>query len=379
MQAKRLPILKILVASLCTILLASCERPKSNTTPDTIRIGVLACLTGPAAEYGKQVLDGAKMGAADFEKENHRHVELVVQDTKSTPKDAVAAFQQLTDINGIKFVIGDVLSGSVMAIAPLANQKGVLVFAPGASTPALDDIDDMIVRNWVSDSYDAKIMADYCNRQNFGKIAVLYVNNEYGNSLAKRFRQFLNDADKRIVLASPFAEDATNFLDVVDKLLAAKADAVYLIGYSKSIGMIARQLHERVADHSIQLLSNLAASEPQTIEIGGDALNGLVFTDPNQTPALEWSERYTKTTGSKPGVVSAHSYDATRILLASISTTKGDISSVKESLYRVKNYPGVSGTTTINQFGDAQKPVFLRTIRTSAAGSTTKTLQTVSP
>ncbi len=165
--------LLLLLAS--SLLGTGCNRKSESESAADYRIGVIACLTGPAAQYGEELKNGAKLAASDFETKTGKKVKLIIRDTKSNPKDGLAAFNTLADIDKINFIVGDVLSGVVATIAEPATQKGILVFAPGASTPSLDGLKDNIYRNWVSDAFDAQVIADYCIKEGFKRVAVAYI------------------------------------------------------------------------------------------------------------------------------------------------------------------------------------------------------------
>jgi ABC-type branched-subunit amino acid transport system substrate-binding protein len=61
-----------------------------------------------------------------------------------------------------------------------------------------------------------------------------------------------------------------------------------------------------------------------------------------------------------PGILEAHAFDATKMIV-SIVNEKGkvDRTSLKNYLYELKNYPGVTGKITIDENGEAQKEIFL--------------------
>ena len=351
----------LVIAGVVTVLkMGSGRRPTGS--PD-YKIGVLACLTGPAAQYGVELRNGAELAAADFESKTGKKVILVIEDTKSTPKDGLTAFNRLAEIEKIHFIVGDVLSGVVAALSEAASQKDVLIFAPGASTPALDGRNDNVFRNWVSDSFDAKVIADFSAKEGFKRVAVAYINNEYGKALAVAFEKRFTEKGGRVQLY-PIPEDGSAGQDTVAKLLSEKPEALYVVGYAKNLGRLVRQIGESSGSIPFRLLANLVASEDEAKTLAGPYLDGIVFTDPSQSPPQEFVTKYKNRFTSPPGVVAAHSYDAMDILLTTLNNSPDhSVSGVKQMLSRVRDYPGVSGTTTLDLNGDASKPVYLKRLR----------------
>src|SRR5262245_44233750 len=88
---------------------------------DTLKIGMVAPLTGPAAESGRFQQNGAKLAVEQINKAGGvlgRQVELVVEDDQTTNPGAVLAFSKLAGEASIPAFIGPIRSTQVHAIAP---------------------------------------------------------------------------------------------------------------------------------------------------------------------------------------------------------------------------------------------------------------------
>jgi len=76
----------------------------------------------------------------------------------------------------------------------------------------------------------------------------------------------------------------------------------------------------------------------------------------------EFVKNYRETFGEDPDILAAQAYDATEIILKALNQA-GNREELRESLLRVRNFPGVSGTTSITPSGDSEKTLFFLTIR----------------
>ena len=80
-------------------------------------------LTGLGETYGT-VANQAKQLAADEINAaggiNGRELELIVEDSKCGAADAVVAYNKLTDVNGVKIILGTSCSSAMLGAAPLA-------------------------------------------------------------------------------------------------------------------------------------------------------------------------------------------------------------------------------------------------------------------
>ena len=94
---------------------------------EPLKIGVVASLTGPAAEVGRYAIQGAKLAAEEVNKTGGvlgRPIELVIEDNQTTNPGVVLAFSKLAGDKDIPAFIGPVRSTQVHAIAPDIQRLG---------------------------------------------------------------------------------------------------------------------------------------------------------------------------------------------------------------------------------------------------------------
>ena len=82
---------------------------------------------------------------------NGRMLELVVEDSKCGAQDAIAAYNKLTDVDGVKIILGTSCSSAMLGAAPLAEADGVILFSGLASNPDIANAGDYIFRTQISD------------------------------------------------------------------------------------------------------------------------------------------------------------------------------------------------------------------------------------
>ena len=140
-----------LLAGVASVLVA-CGEDAADGAP--YRIGVMESLTGAGETYGT-VAHQAKVMAADEINAaggvDGRRLELVVEDSKCNAQDAINAYNKLTDVDGVKIILGTSCSGAMLGVAPLAEADGVILFSGMASNPDIADAGDYIFRTQISD------------------------------------------------------------------------------------------------------------------------------------------------------------------------------------------------------------------------------------
>ena len=118
------------------------------------RIGVMESLTGPGETYGNVAVRAKQMALDEINAAggiDGRRLEFVVEDSQCSAKEAVSAYRKLTDVDGVKIILGTSCSGAMLGVAPLAEADGVILFSGLASNPDIANAGDYIFRTQISD------------------------------------------------------------------------------------------------------------------------------------------------------------------------------------------------------------------------------------
>ena len=127
--------------------------PASTSTPTPLpplKIGVMESLTGPGETYGTVAVQAKQMAVDEINEAggvNGRMLELIVEDSKCNAQDAITAYRKLTDVDGVKIILGTSCSGAMLGAAPLAEADGVVMFSGLATNPDVANAGDYIFRD----------------------------------------------------------------------------------------------------------------------------------------------------------------------------------------------------------------------------------------
>ncbi len=100
---------------------------------ETVRVALLAPLSGPNAGFGQALLNAAQMARFDLSGApdggpGAMEIALAPRDTGGTPQGALRAAQEAIDA-GARLILGPVFSSEVEAVAPLTRARGVPLVA----------------------------------------------------------------------------------------------------------------------------------------------------------------------------------------------------------------------------------------------------------
>jgi branched-chain amino acid transport system substrate-binding protein len=141
----------------------------------SIRLGIVAPMSGPNARYGSFSLRGV----------GGRKITVIPGDSQGTPVEGVSATRRLIDLDKADFIIGDVSSSVTLAMQPVAEDAGVLLLNAASSNPKI--------------TYDAGVggfkwtFRNYPTDENRALIVIQY-------AAEKRGRQFEELADRAVRL-----------------------------------------------------------------------------------------------------------------------------------------------------------------------------------
>jgi len=347
---------------------------KKRTETKEIKIGAILSLTGSAAMYGKWSQNGIDLAIDEINRNggfNGRPIKVIYEDDVSIPSSAVSAAKKLIEIDGVKAILGPLTSSSVLAAAPVAEARRVVLLSPCASSPKITEAGDYIFRNWPSDDFEGAAMAEFLAQQlHVRNVIVMAMNNEYGLGLQKVFIRRAKELGLEILGVLSFEQGATDFRTQAARIGEFKPDAVYAPGHAKEVAMVIRQCHE-IGVKTI-FTSGVAFGSPDVFAIAGNAAEGSYYTapffDPNSPNEMVrvFEEAYKARFHAEAEVFAAHAYDAAKILVTALQHVGGDASRLKDALYLVRDFPGVTGNTTFDKNGDVVKPVAIKVVKGGA-------------
>ena len=269
---------------------------------DPYRIGVMESLTGAGETYGT-VANRAKQMAADEINEaggiNGRKLELVVEDSQCTAKDAIAAYNKLTDVDGVKIILGTSCSGAMLGAAPLAEADGVILFSGLASNPDIAKAGDYIFRTQISDIQVGIDTGNTLWADGIRKLATITEATDYAEGVRRTSVAQFEKRGGRVVAEERYGSDVTDFRTQLSKLFEAEPDALHLAPQSEfSAGAIIKQARE--LGYEGPIYAETISVGTTALEIAGDAATGMkaitADLDPNNEKAQEvlanFKERY---------------------------------------------------------------------------------------
>ncbi|MEI6553689.1 MAG: ABC transporter substrate-binding protein [bacterium] len=345
-----------IIALIVIIILAS-NNNTSQTGP--IKVGLIAPFSGDAAVYGDTEKRATDMVVNKINAEGGikgKQIQMIYEDGKCSGKDALTAATKLINIDKVKVILGGTCSSETLSIAPLAEQNKVILFSAFSSSPDITNSGDYIFRNSPSDNDVAKLDGDTIIQGGFKKVAMISENNAYSQGVRKVMTDLFSTKNVSVVLDQSFEGVTTDFRDYVLKVKESGADVVYVNPGSsgKPGALLVKQL--RQAGVTTPIHGNFSIGTADAMAVAGNLLNGVVLSDSARpTSALtDLINVYQQKFGAKPvnNFEFGASYDRAGVIFSAIKSVGYSPDKIKDYLYGVKDYSGVTGVFGFDKNGD---------------------------
>ena len=346
-----------------SVLVSGCSTG-SDKKADTIKIGVVAELTGNNATYGTSITNGIKLAVQQLNDTGGllgKKIELVVADNKSEPAEAANAMSKLVNQDKAPVVMGLFASSSAIAASNVSEAAKVPFLAVGATNPkvTLDEKTGKVKPNTFRvcfiDPFQGTVGANFILNELKLQKAAVYIDNssDYAKGLAAFFKENFIKNGGTVVAEESYLQKDTDFKATLTKIKAAAPDILYVPGYYQEVGMIVKQGREMGIE--IPMAGCAGWDIAKLPEIAGKAaLNNTYFSSlysPDDDSALNkaFVSEYEKAYKVKPDVFAALAYDSA-LLVAEAIKNAGDTDPVKiaQSMAKINGFQGVSGTVTFD-------------------------------
>jgi branched-chain amino acid transport system substrate-binding protein len=327
--------------------------------PETIKVAILAPLSGPVPTFGVMTRDGALLAIEEWNAKGGvlgKKITAVVEDSQCTPDPAVNAANKAIDQDKVKYIIGEVCSKASIPVSEIANTKKVIQISPTSTNPDVTvgkdgKTKEHIFRACFIDPFQGTVGAKFALDTLKAKNAFILLDqaNDYVKGLAEFFEKAFTAGGGKIVGKETYTAKDTDFSAILAKVAAAKPDVVYLPDYYNVVNLATKQAKEKGI---------------KAVFMGGDgwdssdldlkASEGGFFTNhysPQDTrPEVQnlvkaFGAKYKDDKGQPkvPDALAALAYDATNLLLQGIKEAGADdTAKVKDALKKI-NFNAVSG------------------------------------
>jgi len=263
-----------------TALTAGCVLASAVAGEEPIRVGMILEMSGPFADIGRQLLNGARAYVkAHGDSVAGRKIELIVKDTTgASPEIAKRLAQQLIVSDKVDFLAGFGLTPNALAVAPVATEAKKPMIVMNAATSVITTRSPYIARVSMTLPQVTAPLAAWAARNGVKEAYTLVSDYGPGIDAETTFKKAFTAAGGKIVGDIRVPLRNPDFAPFLQRIKDARPAAVFIfLPAGEQPVAFMKGFAERELDKAgIRLIATGDVTEDGTIEVMGDTPLGVV-------------------------------------------------------------------------------------------------------
>jgi branched-chain amino acid transport system substrate-binding protein len=345
--------------TLAVLLLAGL--PLVMAEAEDFKIGTILPLTGPGADIGRFLVEGAKATVVMVNKTGGiggMHVEMIVCDTQSVEQQAVLCARRLSGEQKVNLILGAGTTPQTLAILPTIDTAQVPLFAIAGGVVNYRPLKKWVFKALATNEDQIPAAVDYLKRKGLTKIANIRDNGPFGTDVGATLKPVAEEAGVQILAEEVYAPTDTDMSAQVTRVRALKPDAIFDMSSNPPPGAIVAKKIAQLG-MSVPIVVGVNLQTKVFAELSGDAAEQMIFignkasiedvpdSDP-LAPNIKAFRAAFKETDPGETVVGLSTTCADAILLAQAAAKTlgakalgGD--ALRQGLESLHNVPGIQG------------------------------------
>jgi branched-chain amino acid transport system substrate-binding protein len=297
-------------------------------------------------------------------------IEVIVGDHKSDdPTAGLSAAQKMVDVDKVNWFNSSWVA-TTLAVNPLLQQNNIPeINAVGTGGGLLDQPGLYNLRLQANQTapYIVKFVKD---EYDIDSAAFIWWSDAHA-IMGESSTKIANELGVDVTLAEAFEPNTKDFRSLIAKIKAGNPDAIFIWAFGEDLGYFAKQAREA----GITAIIAANALEPPSYDVGGEALDGMIYGQSHWWPGLEtkmnkeFVESYSKRWNIEPkdiDISPALEYEAVMgvmrpVLLYLLENCRDpfDKEELSKAILEIKTFPTIlsDGTMEILPDGSTLKPL----------------------
>ncbi|QTA91642.1 ABC transporter substrate-binding protein [Desulfonema magnum] len=358
-KIRRIVFATVFWSAVCLSVLCDAKAP--------IYIGLSAPMTGQYAEAGRSFHEGAELAIEKINRAggiDGHPIALIVGDSKGEPKIAKRVARRFTEDKRIIAEIGDFTSSCSLAAQPIYHRAGMIQLSPTSSHPSFAPGSPYSFGIVGTQAGEGPFMARMAvERLVKKKLAVAYLNTDWGIVLKKFFVEKAKQLGAEIVAQEPYLEGTTDFSALTEKIRTSEPDLLFLASMVPDAAGICRQI-QKSGWNDVILVGSRAMCTSEFIKLGKDSSENVVsctlFAPDDPRPEVQnFIKAYKTSYNLMPDWFAAIAYDTMNLLAEAIKQGGTDRKAIHKVLSNIKEFSGITGKITFSKYGDVAREYLL--------------------
>jgi len=364
---------------IAALLLGASSLAFAQPVTKPVTIYGLVELSGTGATSGTNFDNGIKLAVKEINAAGGilgRKIDYISQDTQSNPGISKSLAQKAVD-QGAYVVMGPVFSGSIIVSMAETRRAEITNFTGGEAANITEQGNPYIFRTSFTQATAMPKVARYISGETkIKKLAVIYVNNDYGKGGLDMFKKALEKSPVKIVAEISTEPGQVDFSSAVIKAKQSDADAIFMYTNEEESAHALRELHKQ--GYKKPIIGETTLTSQKVIELAGEAANGAIAhvgltADAPQPLIKKFNEAFLREYKYKTDHNGLKGYSGMYVVKAMTEKigkfdTKALAAALKGVSLSAKDYPGILMDLSYDQHGDIDRESFMTRVENGKQG-----------
>ncbi len=346
----------VVVLAICFITSPLFAQGKSG---DTIKIGAILAVTGPASFLGAPEEKTANMLVKQINEKGGilgRKVELIVKDSGGSPEKAVSFAKQLIEEEKVLAIIGPSTSGETLQIKQLCEESKMILISCAAAEAITNPVAKYVFKTAPNDSDAVRWIFKTMKSMDITKIAVLSSNDGFGNAGKKQLETIAPAEGMTILINETYDKQATDLTDILTKVKStAGVQAVVNWSIVPAQSIVSKNMAQIAL--KVPLFQSHGFANRKYAEQAGDTADGTLFpagriivadqlpdNHPQKKVLMAYKTEYETQFKDDVSTFGGHPFDAIAILAEAIKKADStDRDKVRDAIEGIQGLVGTAG------------------------------------
>jgi branched-chain amino acid transport system substrate-binding protein len=356
----------VMVISILVLLSAVILSYVGGAEARTIKLGIIAPLTGPGAAAGTGLRNSFDLAIKEANKSGKfpYKIEMVALDDASDPAVAFSAAMKLLSDKQVVAATGHWNSGCALATIHGFHANKIPFIVCAAISPRITEYNyPEVTRNCPTLSQETVPFAKWLIQDmGYKNFSAMVDTTEYGQQTLKDWKAISAQNGAKTISEDSFPVGTTDFRPILTKIAGLSPDAIFF-GSPVTEGALTRSQMVQLGMNNILFSAASSLADEKFNEVAGPAAEGTVITRPgfdleDLPKGIEWSKAYQSQGYKEPaGAYGLYAYEAAQIILEGLKQVGPDDKVGLAKAIRDIKYQGIIGTTSFDKNGQTELSV----------------------
>ncbi len=340
------------------LILAAAAFPLFAADANTIKIGAILAVTGPAANLGLPEARTLEMIVEEANKAGGilgKKVELVIKDSQGNAEKAISFAKQLVEEEEVLAIIGPTTSGESMKLKGYADENEQILISCAAAETIVNPVAKWVFKTPQMDSFAAVMIFNEMKKMGISRIGAVVSNTGFGQGGKAQLEKLAPENGITLAITEVYDATAGDFTGVLTKVKAQNVQAVVNWSVEPAQSIVPKNMKQMGFD--VPIFQSHGFGNIRYAEAAGKAAEGILFpcgrllvadvlpgSHPQKKLLSEYKKAYEARFKEDVSTFGGHAYDAFLILSEAVKKAGStDKVKVRDAIEGLKGLVGTAG------------------------------------